>query len=759
VSAAVAQPVAAALPRTGRRARPELLLAGLAFFVSGASGLVYQVTWQRILALHSGVGIYSIAMIVGAFMAGLGVGSHYGGLFSLRVDARRSLRLFAMVELAIGLFGALSCWLYYDLLYLKAAWMYTPAWRAGILHFAGLFLPTFLMGTSLPFLVRALVSDLRTAGRTIGLLYGINLLGAACGAALTPWVLIRILGMRDAVLVAAVGNALAGILGLAAGRFLRADGDADTAADAPGALSAPPVPQRYPLWLALYALSGFCALALEILWFRVLEMAVKSTAFTFGTVLALYLLGAALGCLAGAPLVERMKAPLKIFLLLQCALLVYSGVAIALLVTLPTDTPVYAWYTGYWGKGWFGLGTTWEPQQFWHLYVLLPAAIFAIPTVLMGLSFPTLQRAVLDDLRTSGRKVGLLQAANIAGCVAGSLLVGLLALDHVRTTGTIRALMVLGLVFAAVGARHFGWRSAFAPLALALAVLAVVMPGQRAFWMRLHGADDPAVLLKEDASGVGALVPKGDNWVVFVHGKSHSWIPFGGIHSRLGAAPSMIHPAPLDVAIIGLGSGDTAWASASRPETRSLTVFEISGPQPVLLRQLADRQNLPELKHLLDDPRLRIRVADGRNALEQEGALYDVIEADALWPIAPYSGNLYSVEFFQQCMRRLKPGGILCTWAPTPRVYASFTQAAPYIAGLGDRSVLFGSNQPIEIDVETWRRRALSPEVVAYLGRERAEGAAWLLERVQALHRYRRRQLPRNMNFDLFPRDEFHSPN
>ena len=245
-----------------------------------------------------------------------------------------------------------------------------------------------------------------------------------------------------------------------------------------------------------------------------------------------------------------------------------------------------------------------------------------------------------------------------------------------------------------------------------------------------------------------------------VHGKAHSWIPFGGIHTRLGAAPAMIHPAPLDVAIIGLGSGDTAWASASRPETRSLTVFEISGPQPKLLRQLvATRTTFPELRGCSNDPRLRIRLADGRTALEQEGALYDVIEADALWPIAPYAGNLYSVEFFNQCMRRLKPGGILCTWAPTPRVYSSFTQAAPYIVGLGDRSVLFGSNQPIEIDPETWRSRALSPEVRAYLGEDGATGTAWLLERVQQLHRLRRRQLQKNMNFDLFPRDEFHSPN
>ena len=81
MSAAVAEPSAAAAAVPGRRrgVRPELLLAGLAFFASGASGLVYQVAWQRILALHSGVGIYSIAMIVGAFMAGLGVGSHFGG--------------------------------------------------------------------------------------------------------------------------------------------------------------------------------------------------------------------------------------------------------------------------------------------------------------------------------------------------------------------------------------------------------------------------------------------------------------------------------------------------------------------------------------------------------------------------------------------------------------------------------------------------------------------------------------------------------
>src|SRR5262245_64755151 len=139
--------------------RPELWLAGAAFLLSGGAGLVYQVAWQRILALQSGIGIYSVALIVAAFMAGLGVGSHLGGALSLRLDGRRAFSAFVAVELAIALFGALSGPLYYDLLYTRASWLYADPWRAGALHFAALFVPTGLMGLSLPFLARAMVVE------------------------------------------------------------------------------------------------------------------------------------------------------------------------------------------------------------------------------------------------------------------------------------------------------------------------------------------------------------------------------------------------------------------------------------------------------------------------------------------------------------------------------------------------------------------------------------------------------------------------
>src|SRR5262249_46304090 len=154
-------------------------------------------------ALHSGVGIYSVAVIVAAFMAGLGIGSHVGGALSMRLAPADALKAFAFLELGVGLFGAASGPLYYDILYGRAAGLYHPLWRAALLHLATLLPPTTLMGMSLPFLVRAMVRRTETAGRTIGWLYGVNVVGAALGSLAAPWLLIRHFGIGGAIGVGA----------------------------------------------------------------------------------------------------------------------------------------------------------------------------------------------------------------------------------------------------------------------------------------------------------------------------------------------------------------------------------------------------------------------------------------------------------------------------------------------------------------------------------------------------------------------------
>ncbi len=728
----------------------RVALAGLLFLLSGAAALVYQVAWQRILALHSGIGLYSVAMIVAAFMAGLGLGSLAGGRLSARTGPLAALYSFAALELAIAAFGAASPFFYYDWLYPVASRLPSPSLMGGLAHFAALLPPTLLMGMSLPLLVRAMLSDVEAAGRTIGYLYGINMLGAALGAFAAPWLLLPWGGIPGAVRVAAIGNLLAGLGALVLARWARTEAPAPR--PAPDAFREPRAAHPFGLWLALYALSGCVALSLEILWFRLVEVGVKSTAFTFGTVLGIYLLGSALGCLLAVPRVARVRDPLATFLLCQCAILLVSGVSVTLLARLPPGTPVYAWLVEYWGTyRFFRFGHVSDPVPVLHLYVALPLFLFALPTLLMGFSFPVLQRAVHDELRTSGRKVGALQAANIAGCVAGSLLVGLVALERLGTAETLRLLTLAGLGFAVVGWRYCGRR--FALAAVALVSLAALLPGSEELWRRLHGETRPEnrALFEEDATGVVALSARSPIRLrMFVNGKGNSWLPFGGVHTVLGALPVMIHPAPRQVAVVGLGSGDTAWAAGARRETLGVTVFEISSPQPRILRRIVEQQSLSELSGFLRDPRLALRLEDGRRALEAErGLLFDAIETDAIWPESAGSGNLYSLEFFEACARRLRAGGLMCTWSPTPRVRATFRTVFPHVLDVDSGVILIGSRYPIQLDLPAWEARL--DESAAYLGDLRAESVRARLRNLLPASG----PIEGDLNRDLFPRDEF----
>jgi spermidine synthase len=745
-----------------RGAGSSLLLLSGAFGLSGAAALIYQVAWQRILALHSGVGIYSVALIVAAFMAGLGLGSYWGGRLVSRTRPETALLWFAGLELAVGAFAAVSCWVYYDLLGSQSAWLYASLWRAGLVHFLALLLPTCLMGMSLPFLAQAAVEDLRVACRTIGILYGVNILGAAAGALLTPWLLIRFLGIDGAVRLGAAANFAAGLIALVLWKYRTTQPASPTQPSltrkaVPPAATLPDGP-RFGSWMMLYALSGFFALALEIVWFRVIDVAVRSTAFTFGSVLAMYLFGLGLGCLIGGPLALRIRSPLRTFLLLQTALLTYSGAIVWLLVNVPVDLPGYAELFRYWTSAdVFELGIDWNWSRIGLLYLVLPAVLYGPPTVLMGLSFAVLQRAVHDDWQTTGRKVGFLQTANIVGNVAGSLLVGLVLMHWLGTPETLRALLAGGLAFPLLGLRWLGFDRTLIGGTVLLAAIVGAWPSTDDFWSRLHGVQPGTGLFAEDASGLMAITPaldEGGALRVSMNGKWQSWLPFGGIHSELGAVAALLHPAPQDVAIIGLGSGDTAWAAGCRTETERIIVYEICAAEERLLREVASE--VPELQRFLRDPRVTILAEDGRRSLSNTTERFDLIEADALRPQSAYAGNINSVEFFKLCASRLKPRGLMCQWGPTPRVYRTFAEAFPYVVEVPSRRILIGSNEPIPLDPAHWEPRLERPDVRQYLGRVILQGLRDCLTTARPL-------TPEGvpdvtLNRDLFPRDEFVTP-
>jgi len=783
------------------------------FFASGFAALLYQVVWQRMLAIFSGADVYSATVIVAAFMAGLGVGHMAGGHVADRVSPRTSLVLFAVAEAAIAVFGVFSAALYYGFLYQRVGHLAIAREAMAVILFGSLLWPTFFMGASLPLLARAVTDRVERAASTVGALYGFNTLGAAAGAIVATWLLLPGLGLEGSLRVGATLNVAcaAALLPLAFRLKTAAIAQVDAAVPQSfGGMTSDSAAGRFPFWFwaSMYGFAGFLALSLEIVWFRLLGVMMKSTAFTFGTLLALYLSGIGLGAVAGSALAPRVRRPGLAFFGLQAG----GGLSAALLLT------VFVGVAGEIGalRGYFGsyeplsvrdsidaLRTLTRnfllrmdqpidvPANFLRLYVAVPLLLILPPTFLMGCAFPFLQRVVQTDVARIGRRVGALLLANIMGSILGTVLTGWLALALLGTAGTLKLLAAMSGVFVvftvlAAFARSprykaheegslwlFRLRALGGGASVRAVVLAVVaaattvlcavawMPGADQLWARLHGTTVDRIIFAEDDSGLSVIKAEREDFdgpeIVFVNGMGQSVIPYGDIHTALGALPTFVHPDPKDAAIIGLGSGDTVHAAAGRPGIQRVICIEIIRPQLATLRELTRRDPYGGLRALLQDPRVEHVFGDGRAYLMRTGRAYDIIEADALRPTSAYAGNLYSDAYFTLVKSRLKPNGLAATWVPSQRVHDTFVRIFPYVVSVP--GILLGSTEPIAFDRAAIAGRLADPRVRDYYARAG-------IDIEQLMNAYLDREPARygpdfdrdtltDFNTDLFPKDEY----
>lgn len=721
---------------------------GPLFFLSGAAALIYQVVWQRILSLSAGVGVRSMAIVVSAFMLGLGLGSEMGGRLANRLSPQSALKMFAAAEALLCIIGGTSPLLFYDFLYHQLSPSMTDLARVALVQFAALLPPTLLMGASLPLLVRATVLSSEEAPRRVTRLFAVNVLGSALGAVATPWLLLRWGSMSTAALVAALLNGLVSLGALALCRRRGSQTGQPTAFSQsetrPGISTSAASRPAVGFWAFLFAVSGFVALGLEMVWFRIIDVTLKGTAFTFGTVLGLYLFGLALGALL--PL--RPREPMLTFAAWQTFVVVWAIGAILLVAFAPETWPgvnSLIWrMASYRGR----LGPAADAPTFVS-FVVLPALFFLPATVAMGASFSALQRAVQVDAAGAARRTGLLQSANITGSLLGSLAVGLVALELMGTAGTLRLLaLATAASCLAVAARLRSVKAV--GFAAALTILGVAgVPANEELWRRLHArARDASVFEEDSAAVVGLIRNKVGGYRVVVNGAGHSELPYGGTHTLLGALAVGLHPQPAQIAVVGLGSGNTVWAALSRPEVQRAVVYEIAPAQGPALQRLAARHEFPELGVLLNDPRLILRFEDGRRGLNLSSERFDVIEIDALYPWAAWSGNIYSVEFFELCRVRLAPGGLFVTWAPTERIRRSVARVFPHArAFLSD--FLVGSNEPIPM--------ALAPGAAAALSARLGTPIVADLDRIVRGSTVVSKSMG-EVNRDLDPRDEFAGP-
>lgn len=687
--------------------------------MSGASGLIYEIVWIRALGRHFGTTAPAITTVLAAFMGGLALGSLTLGRWADRV--RRPLAAYRILEISIAISGlAVSLLLLHGgpLLHGLARLVAACGPLAGAVRFVLfgvlLLVPATLMGGTLPLLARALVRT-RASGRAVGGLYAANTAGAVLGALAPDLLLVPRLGMTAAVAVACLGN-LAVALG--AGRLPAVEAPAE----APQVGESTWLPMRP---LVLYAVSGFCAMALELLWSRVLEHWTASQSASFSVLLAVFLAAVAAGSWLTRRLADRSRDPLS------WAALLLAGTAPAVLLPLALARPWRAWATLPLSPDVIRPG-----QAITLLGTLLHALYLELPAcLLMGAAFPFLAAAVVR-VGAAGRQTGRLTAANTLAGVLGSVVAGFLLLPQL---GLRSSFLVLGGVSAVAGsavalslAGHVGRPRVLAGLSLlgpaVVLLLAITLPADH--MQRAQFADFEQIqTVHEGSTTTVAVVPR--RWYgepaymeLRTPGVSMSDTRFGarrymGMMGHLGVLFAREHE---DVLLICYGVGNTARSLLAHQGVRRLAVVDIS---PEVL-EASPAFARPPGGDPLQDPRVEMIVDDGRQHLVTTEQRYDVITSEPPPPTNAGVANLYSVEYYRVARRRMKPGGVLTQWLPVFQLseaeivglVAAFTEAFPHTAlfyGQAFQLVLVGSDAPLIADLPAWRARAAHPRVAADL--------------------------------------------
>ena len=750
------------------------------FFVSGATALIDQMAWQRLLVLFAGGDVGALTLIVAVFMFGLGVGNTFGGHLADRLSPRSNGLAFAAAELMIGTMGGCSAWLFHDVLYQHVALKIPSEFGVCCIVFLVLLPPTFLMGLSLPLLAKVCTRRAPQAAPQIGMLYAVNTLGASCGALAAVWVLLPLSGVAGALQWSALGNVFCALVG--GGMFVlkqKEHGELDE-----GSLREEIDPGT-GLQSGLLKCSvgifftGLAALSAEMVWLRVLSATAKASAQTMGTLLSIYLLGLGFGSFWMSSLVNRVRNPLPVFWRLQGFAALYASASCAIALSgIHTFVflDVLKTYLGSYEPidanravellqlAWRGTGAPSEKLLAWiypGLNVFLPAIVMFPAVFFMGAGFPLIQKVAQTDHRSLGRRTGTLQFANILGCIAGTFGVVAVIFPLWGSAGVFKLLACAGSLLLGLG---FSGKTRAACLGLAV-VLPFLLPGKQTLWSWVHGGAQGPLMLHEDASGVAILKeePAAERSTVYINGIGQSWIPFGGVHTLLGALPVLLHEKPERVALIGLGSGDTLYAMLSRTETRSAVSVEIIGGMPRVLDSAASLPDMQVLRDLRGDPRVDWRCGDGRMEILRDRQGFDVIEADALRPSSAYSGNLYSEEYFRLLAARLRPNGFAVSWIPTQRVAETMLRVFPNVTIFAG-CIGIGSVDPLRFDPKLFAARVSDPLLSSHFKRAGIdlipllEAALGPKSQVQQFSAEFDRSPIRTWNTDLFPIDELELP-
>jgi spermidine synthase len=706
----------------GRNQTPSLPSGTFGFamllFGSGAAALVYQVLWIKQISLVVGVEVYAVTTAVSAFFAGLALG---GAIFGRRADqTKRPLRLYAMLEFGIAAAGVAAS---LALAHTATIFAFLES-RVGLLAWVPLFLlvamPAFLMGGTLPVLVRAQGPQPGALAWSCGTLYAANTAGAVCGAFITPFLLLPRFGVQGASIAAGLINIAVAV----AAFFLDRSAASKTVLNPALRQELPSLERRVAI--LMYALAGGVALGYEVIWSQAVIPLMSTRSFAFAIVLATYLTGLVLGSAVYSRFADRVRDPWGVFGVL---------IAFAGFLALASVSGIGKWFLflqWHAGEAIYTI-TASEMLRMCARFFTAAFMVVFLPALLLGAAFPAALRLAVQPDHV-GRDLGAVVALNTAGGILGTLVTGFVLLPKL---GLLRSLEVLAIVagllgLIAVSRARMAWNvTRWLTLAVGIVILllAYLTPRDKlaALIPRIHGSTGNIVFYEEDPGGtvVIADVPAGRQSFrrLYIQGVSNSGDSLPAIrYMRLQALlPLIMHNGePHSVLVIGLGTGITAGATLRYPGLTRRVSDE-------LLPGVLHSAKLFRGNYDVDSaPGIEIQLRDGRMDLLRSSERYDLITLEPPPPSASGVVNLYSSDFYALASKRLQPNGILSQWLPlstqntedTRSLVRSFLNVFPY-ASLWttelNEMLLVGSLAPIDLDYHQISTRFAQPQVAEAL--------------------------------------------
>jgi spermidine synthase len=738
------------------------------FLVSGAAGLVYEVTWTRAFGVVFGNTVFAVSTVLTVFMLGLAVGSWLFGRIADR--SSRHLKLFALLEVGIGVYALAfpTILATTDIFYRWFFQSFHPSFYPltfvrFVMSVVMLLVPTALMGGTLPVLSKLWANspDKKEAseagiGKSAGLLYAINTFGAVAGSFLSGYLLIRIFGVSNTVYLAASANILVGVLSFILSLFTEqpagekykhnrsvrkpkpvkrssAEGEVIIEqAGSPQSTGCLAAVHRMPLGnafrqkrtivLAAVLVAGFCALALEVLWTRVLLFVLGTSVYAFACMLTCFILGIALGSyLCSRIFLARIKN--FIFALGVVEFLV----GLSVLGSVPLLGML--WYIDHILTEKVLAGPFWKEVA---AHFIDASVVLLVPTVLMGMVFPIAVKICATSWKAAGKRIGEVYACNTMGCVIGSFAAGFVMVPLLGLRDSFLVVIAIQLFLAVVvfffSEKH---RVALGLSAVVVSVTAVVISvlsiPREVFLKTINTYHYPSevIYIKDDATGTVTVhdLPDGDR-LIAVDG-----VDVAGVDLMLRTtqklqayAPLLVHENPKKVLQIGFGSGETSGVGLAFG-VEQYSIVEIC-PGVFEAGKFFENINRGSYK----DPRLRKIIMDGKNFVKLTDEKFDIIMNDSTYPGTTGSSALYTYDHFSRCREHLRPGGVLSCWVPLDLqpesfriIIRSFQAVMPHSSlwmvnnCLNKHAVLMGTLSPMRIDFQQVKKLVERPDISADL--------------------------------------------